>query len=84
MKDQHVWRTLRQRSGRPTIKLHSFLEIEQAVDKVKEAPERVAVRRQKNMQYEQAKGKFYGFKAKAFNGVNVVWECNDSGGEQDG
>ena len=83
MKDQHVWRTLR-RSRRPTIKLHSFLEIEQAIDKVKAVPERVTVRRQKEMQYEQVKGKWYGIKAKAFNGVNVVWECNEGGNEQDG
>jgi hypothetical protein len=84
MTTQHASWHIRQRSGRRTIKLDSFLEIEQAIDRVKAVAERVTMRRQKDMQYERAKGKFYGFKAKAFNGVNVVWECSESGGEQDG
>jgi hypothetical protein len=74
MNQQHPYVYLRQHSKRPMLKLHSYLEIEEAIDRIKGLPERVTVRRQKDMQYEQLKCRWYGFKAKAFGSVNIVWE----------
>jgi hypothetical protein len=74
MKDQHIYEHLRPHTRLPMLKLHSFLEIEAAVDKVKNIPDRVTVRRQKDMEFEQIKGKWYGFKAKVFGRTTIVWE----------
>jgi hypothetical protein len=74
MKDQKLYEYLRQHTKLPMLKLHSFLEIEAAVDKARNLPDRVTVRRQKDLEYEQIKGKWYGFKAKAFRGATIMWE----------
>ncbi len=67
MKDQHMYEYLRQLAKLPMLKRHSFLEIEAAIDRFKGLPDGVSVRREKEMQFEQRLGKWYGFKAKAFS-----------------
>jgi len=56
------------------LTLHSYLEIDEAIDGIKGLPGWVSKRRQADMQHEQIKGRWYGFKAKAFGSLNVLWE----------
>lgn len=64
--NQHAYMYLRQNAKRRVITLHSYLEVEEAIDKMKGVSEHVSKRRRTDMLYEQVKGRWYGFKAKAF------------------
>jgi hypothetical protein len=56
MKDQRMYEYLRQHAKLPMLKIHSFLEIEESFDKVTGLAERVSIRRETDMLFEQRFG----------------------------
>ncbi len=69
-----MYEHLRQHATLPMLNRHSFQEIEKAVDRVKELPDRVSMRREKDMLFEQRLGKASRFKAKALKMATIVRE----------
>lgn len=72
--NQHVYGYLRQHTRLPKMKLHSYVEIEAAVDKAKGLSDRVGMRREKEMVFQQRLGQAFGFKAREFRTATIVWE----------